>query len=324
MMKAIIYKKYGSADQLKLADVQKPVPKNGEVLIKIYATSLNASDVEYLHGKPVYTRFMGAFRPRQNILGSDIAGIVEAVGKNVKKFKVGDAVFGDIFMRFGGLAEYCCASETLLMLKPQTMNFAQAAAMPQAAIVALQGLRKYPIQPQQKVLINGAGGGAGSFAIQQAKTYNAIITAVDDAEKQGFMRSLGADFTIDYKRQNFTSNGQQYDLILDFVATRSTAEIRSALSPQGKYILVGANVPIILSILIGGFFASFTSDKKIGVLAHHYTVEDLAHICELFDSGEALPIIDQVYSLEDTGKAFEKLISGRARGKLVIKICLGK
>ena len=319
-MKAIVYQKYGGTNQLNLVDVPLPTPKANEVLIKLRATSLNASDVEFLHGKPIYTRFSGAFKPKRTILGSDIAGIVSGAGANVTKFKINDAVFGDIFMHLGGLAEYVCAPESLLMLKPQNISFEQAAAMPQAAIVALQGLTKYPIQPQQKVLINGAGGGAGSFAIQLAKSYDAIVTAVDGVDKQEFMRSLGADFTIDYKTQNFATNGQHYDLVLDLIATRSAAAIKPALSPQGKYILVGGSVPTILSILIGGFFATLSSSHKIGLLSHNYNVEDLAHICELFDRGEVLPLIDQVYALKDATKAIEKLISGHVRGKLVIKI----
>ncbi|MBL1419051.1 MAG: NAD(P)-dependent alcohol dehydrogenase [Alphaproteobacteria bacterium] len=319
-MKAIVYQQYGSPDQLKIVDVPKPTPKDGEVLLKIYATSLNASDVEFLHGKPVYTRFMGLFKPRKQILGSDVAGIIEAVGSNVKNLKIGDAVFGDIFMHFGGLAEYCCAPETLLMVKPENISFIQAAAMPQAAIVPLQGLQKHQTKPKQKVLINGAGGGAGSFAVQLAKSYGAIVTAVDSIDKQEFMCSLGADFTINYKQQDFARNGQHYDLILDLVASRSAAEIKPALSPNGNYVLVGGDVPTILSILIKGFFASLNSDKKIGMLMHNYNVEDLAHMCALFDTGEALPIIDQVYPLKDATKAFKKLISGHVKGKLVIQI----
>ena len=319
-MKAIVYQKYGSPDQLKMIDVPKPIPKDNEVLLKIYATSLNASDVEYLQGKPIYTRFVGTFKPRKKILGSDVAGIIEAVGSNVKNLKIGDAVFGDIFMHFGGLAEYCCAPAKLFLLKPKNISFAQSAAMPQAAIVALQGLKKHPVKPKQKVLINGAGGGAGSFAIQLAKSYDAIVTAVDSGDKQEFMRSQGADFTIDYKQQDFARNGQHYDLILDLVASRSAAEIKPALSPNGNYVLVGGDVPTILSILIKGFIASLNSDKKIGMLVHNYNVEDLAHMCALFDIGEALPIIDQIYPLKDTAKAFEKLISGHVKGKLVIQI----
>lgn len=319
-MKAIVYQKYGSPDQLKMIDVPKPIPKDNEVLLKIYATSLNTSDVEYLQGKPIYTRFVGTFKPRKKILGSDVAGIIEAVGSNVKNLKIGDAVFGDIFMHFGGLAEYCCAPAKLFLLKPKNISFAQSAAMPQAAIVALQGLKKHPVKPKQKVLINGAGGGAGSFAIQLAKSYDAIVTAVDSGDKQEFMRSQGADFTIDYKQQDFARNGQHYDLILDLVASRSAAEIKPALSPNGNYVLVGGDVPTILSILIKGFIASLNSDKKIGMLVHNYNVEDLAHMCALFDIGEALPIIDQIYPLKDTAKAFEKLISGHVKGKLVIQI----
>lgn len=319
-MKAIVYQKYGSPDQLKMIDVPKPIPKDNEVLLKIYATSLNASDVEYLQGKPIYTRFAGTFKPRKKILGSDVAGIIEVVGSNVKNLKIGDAVFGDIFMHFGGLAEYCCAPAKLFLLKPKNISFAQSAAMPQAAIVALQGLKKHPVKPKQKVLINGAGGGAGSFAIQLAKSYDAIVTAVDSGDKQEFMRSQGADFTIDYKQQDFARNGQHYDLILDLVASRSAAEIKPALSPNGNYVLVGGDVPTILSILIKGFIASLNSDKKIGMLVHNYNVEDLAHMCALFDIGEALPIIDQIYPLKDTAKAFEKLISGHVKGKLVIQI----
>ena len=230
-MKAIVYTEYGPPDVLQLKEIEKPIPKDNEVLIKVHAVSVNASDWEFLTGTPAYVRMWGLFKPKYKVLGSDIAGRAEAVGNSVKKFRPGDEVFGDILGSFGGLAEYACAPEDSLMLKPASMTFEQASAMPQAGLVALQGLcDKGQIQSGQRVLVNGAGGGAGTFAVQLAKSLGAKVTGVDSARKLELMRSIGADYVIDYRQEDFTRNGQQYDLILDLVARRSVFDNKRALA----------------------------------------------------------------------------------------------
>jgi NADPH:quinone reductase-like Zn-dependent oxidoreductase len=221
-MKAIVRHKYGSPDVLRLEEVDTPVPADDEVLIKIYAVSINGSDREALIGKPLYARLGGLRRPGYPILGSDIAGQVERAGKNITQFQPGDEVFGEIPGYHGGFAEYACAPERTLARKPAGLTFEQAAAIPQAGVIALQGIReKGQVKPGQKVLINGAGGGAGTFAVQLAKLHGAEVTAVDNTGKLEFLRFLGADHVIDYTRQDFTQTGKQYDLILDVIAHRS-------------------------------------------------------------------------------------------------------
>ena len=242
-MKAIVYTKYGPPEVLQLKEVAKPTPKDDEVLIKVRAVSVNRSDWEGLRGKPLYARIGGLLRPRHQILGSDVAGRVEMAGRNVRRFQPGDEVFGDILPRLGGFAEYVCARESALALKPASLTFEEAASIPQAAVIALQAIRdKGRVQPGQKVLINGAGGGAGTFAVQLAKLYGAEVTGVDNTGKLDFMRSLGADHVIDYTREDFTKNGNQYDLILDIVAHRSVFAYARALRPTGSYYAVGGSV----------------------------------------------------------------------------------
>lgn len=323
-MRAITNYKYGTEQVLILTDVQKPSPKPNELLIKIKATSLNASDVENLVGKPAYIRFVGPFKPSHNVLGSDIAGIVEAVGENVTQFKMGDEVMGDVFMRFGGLADYVCAFEKNLILKPKAITFAQAAAIPQAAVVALQGLLKGNITDDEstrgkKVLINGAGGGAGSFAIQLANLFGAKVTAVDNASKLSFMRSLGACFVIDYRQQDYALNGQNYDLVLDLLGTRKASQVKRALAPDGQYVLVGGNVPTLLSIVLSSVMPKF-GKQKVSLLMHAQNQADMAYMVEYAIAGEVLPVIEQTYPLAQTADAFAHLISGKAKGKLVIII----
>src|ERR687893_1331054 len=242
-MKAMVYTQYGPPEALQLEDVAKPTPKDDEVLIKVRAVSVNRSDWEGLRGKPLYARIGGLLRPRRQILGSDIAGRVEMAGRNIRRFQPGDEVFGDILPRLGGFAEYVCARESALALKPASMTFEQAAAIPQAAVIALQGIRDNgQVQPGQKVLINGAGGGAGTFAVQLAKLYGAEVTGVDNTGKLEFMRTLGADHVIDYTREDFTRTGKQYDLILDVVAHRSVLAYKRALKSTGTYFFVGGSV----------------------------------------------------------------------------------
>jgi NADPH:quinone reductase-like Zn-dependent oxidoreductase len=259
-------------------------------------------------------------KPKYKILGSDIAGRVEAVGKNVKQFQPGDEVFGDILESWGGFAEYVCAPENALMLKPASMTFEQAAAVPQAAGVALQGLRdKGQIQPEQKVLINGAGGGAGTFALQIAKLFGAEVTGVDSTEKLDMMRSVGADHVIDYTQEDFTRNGRCYDLILDLVAYRSIFDYRRALSPKGIYVLVGGSMARIIQVLLLGPWISMTGRKKMGILGAKPN-KDLAFIIELIESGKVVPVIDRQYPLSEVSEALRYLGEGNAKGKIVITV----
>ena len=240
-MKAMVYGKYCSPAVLRLEEVQKPAPDDDEVLIRVHASSVNSWDWDLVRGRPYLAR-IGAFRkPRYKILGADIAGRVEAVGRGVRRFQAGDEVFGDISgCGWGGFAEYVCARADVLALKPPSMTFEEAASLPQAGLLALQGLRTYgePL-PGQRVLINGAGGGVGTFGIQVAKSLGAEVTGVDIAEKFDVMRSVGADHVIDYMREDFTRGGQRYDLILDVTAQRSMFDYRRALTPRGVYVGVG-------------------------------------------------------------------------------------
>ena len=273
-------------------------------------------------GKPLYVRIGGLFKPRDKILGSDIAGIVEAVGKDVKQFKPGDEVFGLILNYGGGFAEYACISEKASALKPASMTFEEAAAIPQAAFIALQGIQdKGKVQPGQKVLINGAGGGTGTFAIQLAKLAGAEVTGVDNSEKLDFMRSLGADHVIDYTKEDFTKNGQQYDLILDVIAYhRSVFAYQRALAPNGNYFMAGGSVATIFQmLLLGPLIRRFTS-KNIKLLVVQTHSKDLVYITELIESGKVKLVIDKRYSLSDAAEALRYLGEGHAKGKVVITV----
>jgi len=319
-VKAIVYTQYGLQDVLQLKEVDKPTPRENEVLIKVHAASVNASDWEFLTGMPLYTRMWGLLKPKYQILGSDIAGQVEAVGRKVKKFHPGDAVFGDILGRWGGFAEYVCAPEDALMLKPAGMTFEEAATIPQAALVALQGLRdKGKIQPGQNVLINGAGGGSGTFAVQIAKLFGATVTGVDSTLKLGLMLSIGADQTIDYTQKDFTRNEQQYDLILDFVASHSVFDYMRALNPGGRYIMVGGSLSHIFQTFFLGSLISLTTGKKMGILGAKPN-KDLVFMIELIESGKVNPVIDKRYPLHEVPEALRHLGEGRAKGKVVISV----
>jgi NADPH:quinone reductase-like Zn-dependent oxidoreductase len=318
-MKAVVYKKYGPPDVLQLLEVDGPVPQDDEVLIKVHAVSLNASDWEFLTARPRYVRLWGPLRPKFRILGSDIAGRVEAVGGKVKQFQPGDEVFGDVMMRWGGLAEYVCARENQLVLKPADMTFEDAAALPQAGVVALQVLRdKGGIRSGQKVLINGAGGGAGSFAIQIAKMYGAEVTGIDRGSKLDFMRSIGADHVIDYTVSDFARGGQKYDLIVDFIAHRSIFDYKRVLCDQGNYVLVGGSVPRILQTLFLGPLIGMFGSKKMGILGHRQNTDDMAYMVELCSTGKVRPVIDRRYSLSEVPEAFRYLGDGHAKGKVII------
>ena len=322
-MKAIIHTKYGSPDVLQLKEVERPTPKDNEVLIKVQAVSVNRSDWENLTGSPLYSRFGGLLRPRHKILGSDIAGRVEITGRKIKQFQIGDEVFGDVSFRMGGFAEYVCALEETLALKPASMTFEEVAAIPQGAVIALQGIRdKGHVQPGQKILINGAGGGAGMFALQLAKLYGAEVTGVDNSGKLDFMRSLGADHVIDYTQEDFTKNGQQYDLILDVVANRSVFAYKRALSPKGSYFAVGGSISTLFQILILGPWIRRTTGKKIRILAVQPSLEDLVQVTELCEAGKVAPVIDRRFSLSEVPEALRYLGEGFVKGKVVIIVNL--
>jgi NADPH:quinone reductase-like Zn-dependent oxidoreductase len=323
-VKAITFNQYGSADVLELTERAKPFPKNDEVLVKVHAASINSWDWELLQGTPFVNRLMfGLLKPKKiNILGCDIAGRVEAVGKNVKHLQPGDAVFGDLSNEnWGGFAEYLCAPENALVLKPQSITFEEAAAIPQAGLLALQGLvDKGQIAAKQNVLINGAGGGAGTFAVQIAKCIGANVTAVDSGAKLEMLSLLGADKVVDYRLQDFTKNGCRYDLILDMAAHHSFFDYQRALSPTGIYVMVGGSMALVNQLLLLGPFLSIFSSKKMGLLIHNPNPKDLKFMQQLIEEGKVAPIIDKRYPLVEVSDALRYFGSGQAIGKVVITI----
>jgi NADPH:quinone reductase-like Zn-dependent oxidoreductase len=322
-MKAILFTQYGSADFLVLNDFTKPSTLENEVLVKVHAASINSWDWELLMGKPFVNRLeFGLFRPKKiNILGCDLAGRVEAVGAKVTQFKTGDEVFGDLSTAgWGGFAEYVCAPESALLTKSENMTFEQAAAIPQAALLALQGLRdKGQIQSGQRVLINGAGGGVGTFALQLAKFFGAQVTGVDCASKLDIIRLAGADEVIDYSELDFTKNGQHYDLILDVAAYHSLTDYKRALSPSGHFVMVGGSMALANQLILFGWLNSTFSNKSTGILMHKAN-QGLSFIKDLFDAGKIVPIIDRTYPLIELAEALKFFEKGQANGKIVIRI----
>jgi NADPH:quinone reductase-like Zn-dependent oxidoreductase len=320
-MKAIVRYRYGSPEVLKLEEVEKPVPSDDEVLIKIHAVSINGSDREGLIGKPLYARIGGLRRPGYPILGSDIAGRVERAGSNITQFGPGDEVFGEIPGYHGGFAEYACAPENTLARKPAGLTFEQAAAIPQGGGIALNGIReKGKVQPGQKVLINGAGGAAGSFAVQLARLYGAEVTGVDNTGKLDFLRSLGADHVIDYKRENFTRKGNQYDLILDLIAHHSVFAYQRVLQPNGTYFFVGGSVATLFQVLFFGPWIKRKTGKNVRLLMVPQNNKDLIAITELCEAGKIIPVIDKRYPLSQTAEALRYVSEGQAKGKVVITL----
>ena len=324
-MRAVVYHTYGSPDVLKLEEVQKPIPQDDEVLVKVLAASVNAGDwAHLLRAKPFMMRFMGygLLKPKHTILGSDIAGRVEAVGRNVKKFQPGDEVFGNTARYgFGCFAEYVSVPENALVLKPTNISFEEAAAVPQAAVTALQGLRdKGHIQEGQKVLINGAGGGVGMFAVQLAKAFGAEVTAVCSTRNVDRVRSIGADHVIDYTQEDFTRNGQQYDLILAANGYHSIADYKRALSPTGTYVTTGGSDAQMFQTMLLGPWISMTGSKKMGNSAHKPNQKDLIFIKGLIEAGKVTPVIDRRFPLRDVADAIRYLEAGHAQGKVVITV----
>ncbi len=319
-MKAIVYTKYGSPDVLQLKDVEKPTPKDDEVLIKIHAASVNAYDWHFLTADIFLIRLMGGglLKPKNTRLGADIAGRVEAVGKNVKQFQPDDEVFG---MVRGGFAEYACALENALALKPSNLSFEEAAAVPMAAVTALQGLRdEGQIQAGQKVLINGASGGVGTFAVQIAKSFGAEVTAVCSTRNVDQARSLGADHVIDYTKEDFTQSGQQYDLILAANGYHPLSAYKRALTPKGIYVMAGGSMAQIFQAMLMGSWMSETGGRKMGGVSAKRSQKDLDFLKELLEAGKVVPVIDRRYPLSEAAEALRYLGEGHARGKVVITV----
>ncbi|MDQ0193390.1 NAD(P)-dependent alcohol dehydrogenase [Paenibacillus wynnii] len=322
-MKAVVYTTYGPPDVLQLKEVEKPAPKDNEVLIKIHAVSANAADLHLLRADPFLTRLMsGLLKPKHTILGSDIAGRVEAVGRNVKEFQPGDEVFGDISgCGWGGFAEYVSVPEHVLVLKPAHITFEQAAAVPMAAVTALQGIRvKGLIQAGQKVLINGASGGVGTFAVQIAKSFGAEVTAVCSTGKMDMVRAIGADHVIDYTQEDFTKNGQRYDLIIAANGYHSILEYKRALSPKGIYIMTGGTMAQIFQAMLLGPWISMTGSKKMHNVMAKPNQKDLTFIKELLEAGTIVPVIDRKFPLSKVPEAMRYLEEGHALGKVVITV----
>jgi NADPH:quinone reductase-like Zn-dependent oxidoreductase len=322
-MKAIVCTKYGPPDVLQLKEVPKPTPDDDQVLVKVHAASVNAADLETLRGVFI-VRLASPRKPMYEILGSDIAGRVEAVGRNVKLFQPGDEVWSDLSFPhgLGAFAEYVCVSENALAPKPASMTFEEAATYPQAAIVALQSLRdKGRIQPGHRVLINGAGGGMGTFAVQLAKYFGADVTGVDSTRKLDMLRSIGADHVIDYTQEDYTRSGQRYDLILDVAAYRSVFDYRRALTPEGIFMMVGGSVATLVQVLSLGALISRIGSKRIGLNAWKPNKrEDLAFLAELFEAGKVVPVIDRRYPLTEVPEALRYLEEEPHLGKIVITV----
>ena len=317
-MKAIVYTKYGGPEVLQIKEIEKPYPKDDEVLVKVYAVSINDWDLGLMQGDFINRMLNGLLKPKRKILGSDIAGRIEAVGKNVTRFKTGDDVYGDLSGDWGGFAEYTCAREKALALKPASMSFEEAAAIPQAAMLAVQGLiDKGKIHRGQKILINGAGGGVGSFAVQIARLYGVEVTGVDSTGKLDMLSSMGFDHVIDYTREDFTKNGRCYDLILDVKTNRSMFDYARALCPKGVYVTVGGSMVRLLQVLFLGPWISMISKKHIRLVALKPN-KDLLYMNELFEAGKIKPVIDGPYRLDEVSKAFRIFGKGEHKGKVVI------
>jgi len=322
-MKAIVYEKYGPPDVLQLREIEKPVPGDNEILVKIHAASVNPADWHTMRGKPFLIRLTGGlFSPKNPILGIDIAGEVETVGKNITEFKPGDAIFGDCGWG-GAFAEYVCVSAERIVLKPENVTFDEAASVSVAAITALQALRDHgKIKPGQKVLINGASGGVGTFAVQMAKSFGAAVTGVCSTGNLDLVRSLGAHQVIDYTREEFTRTGQGYDLIIDNVANHSVLDLKRALNPGGNCVIVGfTSLPLLFQhIALGPLLSTFGS-KKVGSMGiANPNRKDMLFLSELLETGKLKPVIDKQYPLSEAAEAIRYLETGHTRGKVVLNV----
>lgn len=313
-MKAFIWERYGSPETLRMAEVEKPAADADEVLVKVLATSVNPADWHSLRGKPLFSRAtLGLLRPKHRILGVDIAGQVEEVGTAVTQFKPGDEVYANLLFRgYGGFAEYVSVPVDVMALKPAGLSFEEAAAVPMAAVTALQGLRHHgEIRPEQKVLINGASGGVGTFAVQIAKSFGSEVTAVTSTGNMDLVRSLGADHIVDYTTTDFVRSGRRYDLIFDTIGNRSVGDLRRALAEGGKAAVTGYTslVRALALPLFGG--------KDIAMVSADVTTEDLELLAELIGTGKVRPVIDRRYPFAEIPAAIAYLELGHARGKVV-------
>lgn len=319
-MRAVVYSEYGPPDRLTVAEVPSPAPGAGEVLIAVRAASVNSWDWDLLRGAPVFIRLEAPFRPRHPILGADVAGVVEAVGEGVTRFRPGDRVFGDLSSGgWGGFAEQVAAPAELLAPIPNGVGFEAAAATPQAGLLAWQGLRwKRDVKPGDRVLVNGAGGGVGTFAIQLARLWGATVTGVDRAEKFELMRELGVERAIDYAAEDFTASGERYDLILDMVANRPVAHYQRALTPTGRLVVVGGKTGTLLALVTRGALASRAGGQQLGLLLHQPDAGQLGELGALIAAGHVTPVIDRTYRLEDAPEALRRIGAGQALGKLVV------
>jgi NADPH:quinone reductase-like Zn-dependent oxidoreductase len=320
-MKAIVSTKYGSPDLLELTEVEKPIPKDNHVLVKIHAASLNFGNLVLLKGEPFIARFaFGLLKPKYPIPGGDIAGQVEAVGKSVTQFQPGDDVFGDLSgFGWSGFAEYVSVPETALVLKPATLSYEEAAAVPMAGVTALQGLRdKGKIQSGQKVLINGASGGVGTFAVQIAKSYGAEVTGVCSTRNLDILESLGADFCLDYTKEDFTQRSQHYDLILGVNGHYPLSAYKKSLNPNGIFVHVGGSGAQMFQAMFLGPWISMTGNKKMGTFLQRPNRKDLIYMKELIEVGKVHPVIDRSYQLSEVPEAFRYFEEGHAQGKVVI------
>lgn len=324
-MKAIVLERYGSPDILELRDVASPTPKADEVLVRVQAASVNDWDWVLVRGTPLASRLLhGLFTPRVQIPGADISGRVEAVGEGVQSFQPGDEVYGDLCLSgFGAFAEYVCAPQASLACKPEGMTFEQAAAIPQAGMLAVQGLIDVGrIRPGQEVLLNGAGGGVGTLALQIAKLYDAEVTVVDKPGKLDMLRALGADHTIDYLSEDFTKTGRRYDLILDVKTNRSPFAYLRALHPNGTYATVGGSAVRLLQIWVLSPWISWLTKKHVRVVGLKPN-KDLAYMNELFESGRLVPVVDRKYKLADVPEALRFFGTGEHHGKIIVTMSGG-
>jgi NADPH:quinone reductase-like Zn-dependent oxidoreductase len=321
-LKAVAYHEYGSPDHLHLEEAPKPQVGDDDVLIRVLASSVNSWDWERLMGTPFANRIGGLRTPKYEILGADIAGRVEAIGRNVSGVQPGDEVFGDLsHCGWGGFAEYVCAPEEALAPKPAGISFEEAASVPQAGVIALQGLRyKTTIQPGEKVLINGAGGGVGTFAVQMAKSLGAQVTGVDSTKKLDMMRSIGADEVIDYTREDFIEHGINYDHIIDNTARHSIFACRRNLTASGTYVLIGGESRLATQAIFLGPLISMFGGRKMGLLMHKPDRNDLATLTGLLEAGEVVPVIDSRYALADVPEALARFGTGDVEGKIVITV----
>ena len=315
-MRAVVYDRYGPPESLRVDDLPTPSPSTNQVLLRVFATSINLSDWECLRGAPLYARLGGLRAPARRTLGSDVAGRVEAIGSGVTRFRVGDEVYGDNLQLKGGFAEYAVAPESTLAIKPAELTFAQASTIPQAGAIALQGT--VGAGKNRRVLINGGGGGSGSFAIQLAKRLGAHATGVDNGGKLEFMRSLGADEVIDYQRDDFTRDREPYDLILDLVAHRSVFAYRRALAPGGRYRCVGGPVRALLRVLTLGAAAGLVTGRRLGVLAVREGPPHFEPLTEMCAAGDVSIHIDRTVGLDQVPGALAYVGEGHALGKVVV------